>query len=144
MSRIILPTGAMTGQTLDDYKPLNQQQIAMLAQPVMQAIAQGIQPETVSQIEFGVLCQLLVTVKTLGMAGAAMETERDALAKELADLKAAASAPRLNLGFLNAPVEVANQQRAHTDCLVCERVTDENGVCSFCATNPTTTPSESL
>lgn len=144
MGRIILPTGAMTGQTLDDYKPLNQQQVAMLAQPVIQAIAQGIQPETVSQIEFGVLCQLLVTVKTLGMAGAAMEAERDALAKELADLKVATLAPRLSFDFLGAPVEVANQQRAHTDCLVCERVTDENGVCSFCAANPAATPMESL
>lgn len=137
MSKIILPPGFGRQGSIDDYAPLSQQELGTVAAPVMNAIAQGVPPDAETMVQFGVLCRLLVTVKTLGMAGAATEAQRDALAKELADLKAATPAPRLNLGFLS-------QDRPYIDCPICERVQDESGTCAFCASNPTATPSESL
>lgn len=148
-SKIILPPGLAKAQTIDDYKPLDQKEVGYVAQPVMQALAQGCPPDAVTQIQFGVLCRLLVTIKTLGMAGAATEAERDALVKELDALKAAAPRPVLQWDFEKVAVEVnpltiiGTGERPYADCPVCERVLDENGSCHFCA-DPTTDPSEIL
>jgi hypothetical protein len=54
-------------KTIDEFPALTAEQAAYLAQPIMQALHAGHPLDVPVQIDFGVVCQLLATVKHFGM-----------------------------------------------------------------------------
>lgn len=54
-------------KTIDEFPALTAEQAAYLAQPIMQALHAGHPLDVPVQIDFGVVCQLLATVKSFGM-----------------------------------------------------------------------------
>jgi hypothetical protein len=53
-------------KTLDEFPALTAEQVAYLAQPILQALHAGHPLDVPVQIDFGVVCQLLATVKQFG------------------------------------------------------------------------------
>jgi len=58
-------------KTLDDFPSLTPQEAQYLAVPILQALQSGHPVDTSVQVDFGVICQLLATVKRF-----ALEIER--------------------------------------------------------------------
>ena len=54
-------------KTIDAFPVLTAEQAAYLAQPILQALHAGHPLDVPVQIDFGVVCQLLATVKHFGM-----------------------------------------------------------------------------
>lgn len=53
-------------KSLDEFPALTPEQVGYLAMPILQALQSGHPLDVPVQIDFGVVCQLLSTVKKLG------------------------------------------------------------------------------
>lgn len=53
-------------KTLDEFPALTPDQVGYLATPILQALQAGHPLDVAVQIDFGVICQLLSTVKKMG------------------------------------------------------------------------------
>jgi hypothetical protein len=69
-------------QTLDDFPALTPQQAQYLALPIVQALQSGHPLDVGVQVDFGVLCQLLATVKRFGEQIEALSTPMPVLRPE--------------------------------------------------------------
>ena len=61
-------------KNLDDFPTLTPQQAQYLAAPILQALQSGHPLDAEVQVDFGVLCQLLATVKRFGEQIEALST----------------------------------------------------------------------